>query len=177
MDIKYDELNQIPPGEPFICLFSGGKDSGLALSIAAEHGKAMAIILSADMGSNTSFYHRQPIEVIEKQAQVMGLPLELIDSPPRSVLFAYKLVRIMKKYAALGVKTLIAGTTHDFKAVELCQSICNVTGYSFRCPLWQVPHQDIIYKIEEKKIKTIITLVDPKKLPLNWLGRCYDRFA
>lgn len=177
MNIKYDEINQIGLGEPFICLFSGGKDSGLALSIAAEHGKAMAVILSADTNNNISFYHRQSIEVVEKQAKVMGLPLELIDSPPRSALFAYKLVRIMKKYAAMGVKTLIAGTTHDMEAVELCQNICSITGYVFRCPLWQVAHKDIICKIEEKKIKTIITLVDEKKLSLNWLGRCYDRFA
>ena len=177
MDIKYDEINEIPIGEPFICLFSGGKDSGLALSMAAERGKAMAVILSVDSKHNTSFYHRQPINVIKEQARVMGLPLELIDSPPRSTLFAYKLVRIMKKYAVLGVKTLIAGTTHDKEAVELCQNICNITGYIFRCPLWQVSHSDIIHKIEEKKIKTIITLVDEKKLSPDWLGKVYDRFA
>lgn len=177
MDIKYNEINQIPLGEPFICLFSGGKDSGLALSIAAERGKALAVILSADLNSHTSFYHRQPINVIEKQAQAMGLQLELIDSTPRSSLFAYKLVRIMKKYAAMGVKTLIAGTTHDKEAVELCQNICNVVGYTFRCPLWQMPYEKVICKIEEKNIQTIITLVNVEKLSTDWLGKYYDRFA
>lgn len=177
MDIKYENINQLQYGEPFICLFSGGKDSGLALSIAAEYGKPKAVIISADLKSNTSVYHKQPINVIEKQAQTMGLTLELIDSPPRSSLFAYKLVRIMKKYATMGVKTLIAGTTHDKEAVDLCQNICNITDYTFRCPLWKVPHEDVISKIEEKRIQTIITLVDEKKLSPEWLGKCYDRFA
>ena len=177
MHIEYDKINQISQGESFICLFSGGKDSGLALSIAAKQGNPMAVILSVDLRNNTSCYHKQPIKVIENQAQSMGLPLELIDAPPRTSLFAYKLVRIMKKYSRMGVKTLIAGTTHDKEAVELCQKLCDLTGYTFKCPLWKMPFEDVINKIEENNVKTVITLVDENKLSIDWLGKYFDRFA
>lgn len=177
MNIKYNEINQIPLGEPFICLFSGGKDSSLALSMAAERGQPLAVIHSADLKNNTSFYHNQPINVIEKQAQAMGLPLELIDSTPRSSLFAYKLVRVMKKYSAMGVKTLVAGSTHDKAAVELCQSLCNIVGYTYKCPLWNISADDAMYKIEQKNIQTIITSIDATKLSPAWLGKQYNRTA
>ena len=44
MLIRVHSFLDMPLGEPFICSFSGGKDSVLALSLASEKGNAKGLI-------------------------------------------------------------------------------------------------------------------------------------
>jgi predicted phosphoadenosine phosphosulfate sulfurtransferase len=42
--INDQELREFGDNAPFVCLFSGGKDSGLAISIAQDFARPMALI-------------------------------------------------------------------------------------------------------------------------------------
>lgn len=74
-----EDINKIPKGEPFICMFSGGKDCMLALSVACETGIPSALIHSmyAEEEEAVSILHMQKQSLIERQAELMNIPLEI----------------------------------------------------------------------------------------------------
>ena len=57
MDMNFKEsFENMPEGEPFICSFSGGKDSVIALSMAAEKGEARGLLNWFDEEQNKSVF-------------------------------------------------------------------------------------------------------------------------
>ena len=77
MPIDDSTLRSIPKIKPFISLFSGGKDSGLALSMACEIAQPMALIHC--MEDEQSIHHKQSKEIIGQQASSLNIPLVFHD--------------------------------------------------------------------------------------------------
>jgi hypothetical protein len=82
--INDQELREFGDNAPFVCLFSGGKDSGLAISIAQDFARPMALIYYIGDHSRMSLSENYPTrgyckkqqqrfvkELIERQIEVL----------------------------------------------------------------------------------------------------------
>lgn len=54
-----EQLRNLPKGSPFVFMYSGGKDTGLALSIALEYGAPIELIHCVDKENEESLFHEQ----------------------------------------------------------------------------------------------------------------------
>lgn len=173
-EVNSKDFRILRQNESFICLFSGGKDSAIALSMANQCGQPIAIIHSMEK-DQTSYNHKQTKEIIELQAEAMGIPLELCIEEPKSTKFAYSLIKILKKYGLLHAKYLVTGTINDTRANEFNQKIAKIAGLSLKCPLWGMTNEMVVEQLEKRKIQSIISSINPNVLSKQWLGKQFDR--
>ena len=93
---------KVPKGENFLCMFSGGKDSILALSKACEQGgvpEGLLYCSSMEDTMNEYIFHWQSIQNINLQASMMKIPLTSYNGPCISLL--YNIIRLMRIYFRL----------------------------------------------------------------------------
>ncbi|WP_024832481.1 hypothetical protein [Ruminiclostridium josui] len=173
--VPAEELRNIPEGEPFICMFSGGKDCGLALSVALDKGKLFEIVHCLHKETEKSIWHSQSRQIVEKQAVEIK----------KNVNFSYssvwyhrtKYIHMLMDYAKKGVKSVVFGDLFEEKQAKLEVALCKCAGLIPRMPLWQIPEETLIQEVQKRKIKSIITLIRSPKIPLEWLGKQFDEEA
>ena len=173
--MKKSICNKLPSNESFICLFSGGKDCMLALSMAMQHGKAVSL-LTTIKDINESNNHNQKIEFIKEQAASIGLPLDVCIGDPQTPHLFYNIVKRLKKYDR-SIKYLVTGILNNINDYNLNCEIAELAGMTLCCPLWKMDYENIIKEMEERKIQAIITSIRHSNVSINWMGKLYDRNA
>lgn len=176
--INYDNIKNsftdMPKGESFICSFSGGKDSALALSMACEVGNAKGIIHWSDKEENSSIFHCQNLSIIKEQAKCMDIPLTIVHNIPWENT-RLKLVNLYKDYRKQGIKSIVFGDILDENSLKYQVTLCRVAGLTPRYPIWRKSHSELMVELENRHIKTIITRINTDLLDAKWLGKVYDR--
>lgn len=173
--IDQKQLHELNINEPFVCLFSGGKDCGMALALARKRGKPIELIHC--MENNISSNHKQNFDVIQKQAEAMGLPLSIIICDMRTNEYIYQLTKKLNTFNTNNLKTatsLVTGTQFDLHAYKIYSKICSNASMHLKCPLWGLSDDEILSVLEENKIKSIITTINDSKIDSKWLGKVYD---
>ena len=174
MDMNFKEsFENMPEGEPFICSFSGGKDSVIALSMAAEKGEARGLLNWFDEEQNKSVFHKQNFKLIQMQAECMHLPLYTTKYTPWSN--RLDLVRVYKEFAAQGIKSIIFGDIYLDDSAKMQTVLCQKAGLVPRFPLWEKKLSDLIEEIEKRNIVTVISRVNTACMSDKWLGKEYNR--
>lgn len=112
----------MPLGEPFICSFSGGKDSVLALSLASEKGNAKGLIHWSNKLTSTSTFHEQSISIVKQQALNLDLPLTITSFSPKE--HRLELLKIYEDFASQGIKSIVFGDIYLMDSVKLQSILC-----------------------------------------------------
>jgi len=158
-------------------LFSGGKDSTYAGWLAEKYGNKIGCLISIISKNPDSYmFHTPSINKVEKQAQVMGIPIVL------------KKTRGEKESELEDLDVAIGRAIHDYKiegvvtgAVESVyqairvQKIC--AKHKIECfnPLWQKNQIELLKELLKNKFEIIITGVNAEPLDDSWLGRKIDK--
>ena len=161
----------IPRGARFACMFSGGKDSGLALAKALEFGECAALVHIADGG--VSLYHGQSRDVFDAQSRAIGVPVEYID---------FKWWRDESRAAALmarlkkrGVDMMVFG---DLRAKYFAKGhapMCERAGVRVCAPVCNFEYDCLMDDIERFEIKSIVTRINDSRIDTRWLGTPFSR--
>ena len=170
-----EDINKIPKGEPFVCMFSGGKDCMLALSVACETGIPSALIHSmyTEEEEAVSVLHMQKQSLIERQAELMNISLEVTQG---SIVERWpNLVRVLKKYARKGIKYVVIGDLVYTKSSVHYINLCTAAGLIPKMPLVNMPYEMLWKEMEQRKIHCLITSIKTPILSDDWLGRTYNR--
>lgn len=174
--MEYDFKNsfkEMTYGEPFVCSFSGGKDSVLAFCRANEIGEAKGLLTWYDEEKQESVFHHQNIEILQKQADSIGLPLIISKFTPWS--HRLELIEQYKDFAAHGVRSIIFGDIYLEDSAKMQSILCRKAGLVPRFPLWGNSVEELFKDLEERKIKTIISRVNTAYLDESWLGKEYNK--
>ncbi|MFQ9014662.1 MAG: diphthine--ammonia ligase [Ruminococcus sp.] len=171
MDFE-NSFDEMPDGEPFICSFSGGKDSVIALSMAWEKGEAKGLINWFDEEQNKSVFHNQDLDLIKLQAECVELPLYTTRYTPWS--HRVELIDIYKRFSEQGIKSIIFGDIYLADSAKLQTILCKKAGLIPRFPLWNKDLKDLYNIMQNRKIKTIISRVNTAYLNEEWLGKEYN---
>ena len=153
-------------------LFSGGKDSTLALHKAAEKEEVTCLITLVSENKESFMFHTPNINVTALQAEALGLPLiqKVTKGKPEAELkdLEEAIAQAVKAYKIAGV---VSGAIESVYQSERIQRICNRLGMRCFNPLWKRNQKALLEEIVAKGFKVVISGVFAYPLDSTWLGK------
>jgi diphthine-ammonia ligase len=156
-------------------LFSGGKDSTLALHMAAEKETVACLITLASKNPESYMFHTPNIDMTTLQAEALGLPLVSVKTEglKEKELFDLKkaIAEAKKKFHIDGVVT---GAVESVYQTSRVQRICN--GIDVWCfnPLWKHDQKTLLQMLLGEFFQVIISGVFAYPLDEKLLGKQID---
>ena len=156
-------------------LFSGGKDSTLALHIAAQKEKVVCLITVASKNKESFMFHTPNIDVTVLQAEALGLPLVRVETAGvKEAELADLEVAIAEAQARFGIEGVVTGAVESVYQASRVQRICNRLDLWQFNPLWKTNQQALLGTLLEQKFQVIISGVFAYPLDASWLGKQLD---
>jgi diphthine-ammonia ligase len=156
-------------------LFSGGKDSTLALHKAAEKEEVACLITLVSKNKESFMFHTPNINVTALQAEAMGLPLIRKETAgnPEEELEDLK-AAIAQAIKCFKLEGVVSGAIESIYQSERIQRICNRLGVWCFNPLWKRNQKVLLEEIVAKGFKVIISGIFAYPLDRSWLGKQID---
>ncbi len=153
-------------------LFSGGKDSVLALHKAAEKDKVVCLITLVSENKESFMFHTPNINVTALQAEALGLPLiqKATAGKPEAELKELE-EAILQAVKAYGIEGVVSGAIASVYQSERIQRICTRLGLFCVNPLWKRNQKALLEEIVAKDFKVVISGVFAYPLDSTWLGK------
>jgi ABC transporter with metal-binding/Fe-S-binding domain ATP-binding protein len=156
-------------------LFSGGKDSTLALHYAAEKEEVTCLITIVSTNKESFMYHTPNIEISALQAQALGLPqiTKTSEGEKEKELsdLEQAIAQASRKYQIEGVVT---GAIESVYQAERVQRICHRLGLWCFNPLWKHDQKTLLNELVEKQFQVVISGIFAYPLDEKWLGKQID---
>ncbi len=158
--------------------WSGGKDSALALYKAMQAGDYEIITLFTVMraADRRVSMHEVPLELIQKQADSLGLPLTVcyIDPCASSEEYAAAMRRQTQVFLNQGITTALFGDIHLAPLRVRREQNCAAAGLKAAFPLWGRQPQALLREFIELGFRAVITCADGAVLDKRYVGRLLD---
>ncbi len=156
-------------------LFSGGKDSTLALHYAEEVEKVVCLVTLLSENKESYMFHTPNIDITALQAEALNLPRiakrtrgekekELLD-------LEEAIAQTAKEFQIEGVVT---GAVESVYQTERVQRICNNLGLWCFNPLWKHDQKALLEELVQKRFEVVISGVFAYPLDEKWLGKQID---
>ncbi len=156
-------------------LFSGGKDSTLALHYAKEKEEVACLITLLSENKESYMFHTPNINITTLQAEALGLPRiakttrgekekELLD-------LKFAISEATKKF---GIDGVVTGAVESVYQAERVQRICNKLSLWCFNPLWKHDQKALLEELLERRFKVVISGVFAYPLDEKWLGKQID---
>ena len=157
--------------------WSGGKDSALALQNVLEEKEFEVIALLTTMNeeSQKSSMHSIPLEILERQAESIGIPLYAVTSSTMLKNYEEKMAEAVNHFKEQGVKHFIFGDIFlsDVKAYR--ESKLQPLGIEVVEPLWEKTSQEVIDDILRSGIQSKIIVTQADLLDETYIGKDLDQ--
>lgn len=156
-------------------LFSGGKDSTLALYKAQKTDTVACLISLLSSNEESYMFHTPNIDITQLQAEAMGLPL--IQEPTEGIKEEEltDLERAIKRAKCLyNIEGVVTGTVESVYQAERIQRICHRLQVWCFNPLWLRNQEALLHEIIEAGFQVIISGIFAYPLSEEWLGRSLD---
>jgi diphthine-ammonia ligase len=157
-------------------LFSGGKDSTLALHKAAEKEEVVCLITLVSENKESFMFHTPNIDVTVLQAEAMGLPLikKMTEGEPEEELKDLE-EAIAQAVKDCKIKGVVTGAVESAYQSKRIQSICDRLNVSCLNPLWKKNQKTLLEELVAEGFKVIISGVFAYPLDESWLGKEIDK--
>tara|TARA_Y100000034_G_scaffold119891_1_gene162140 strand:+ start:288 stop:953 length:666 start_codon:yes stop_codon:yes gene_type:complete len=153
------------------CLFSGGKDSCLALHLAKKKGHEIIYLLNIVPKNFDSFMFHKPFSnLIEKQASELGIKFltrKTLGEKERELEDLEKLILDVKDDVD-GV--CVGGIASSYQGKRI-KKICDKFDLEFVAPLWDFSPEKVWEELLQNKFEVVITKIACDGLSKDWLGR------
>jgi len=164
-------------GGRFASMWSGGKDSALALDRARRAGIEVSRLLSFyDSATQRVRFHATRVEMLEAQAAAVGIDLKAIPTT-----WAEMEANLRLELASLhdeGFIGVVFGDIHLADVRSWYEDRVRAAGLEHIEPIWGEPPGALLAEFIASAGRAVITCVDLAKLGEAWLGRIIDeRFA
>jgi ABC transporter with metal-binding/Fe-S-binding domain ATP-binding protein len=156
-------------------LFSGGKDSTLAIHYAAEKEEAVCLITLVSENKESFMFHTPNIEVSELQAEALGLPqLTKITKGEKEKELRDLEDAIVEAAKEHQIEGIVTGAVESVYQAERVQRICYKLGLWCFNPLWKHDQKALLEELLEKQFKVVISGIFAYPLDGTWLGKQID---
>ena len=159
-------------------LFSGGKDSTMALYNALESGEDVKYLLSMKSVNNESYmFHVPNIHLTDLLAQALDIPIISVETQgiKEEELKDLKLAFINLK--SLGVEAIYTGALYSVYQKSRIEKLGKEVGLEIISPYWHVDELEYMREIVLLGFEVIISGVFAYGLDESWLGRKIDNKA
>ena len=158
--------------------WSSGKDSAWALHTLRQDPQIelAGLFCTVNQAFNRVAIHGVRVELLQRQADRLGLPLQIIDIPYPCSNEQY--AQVMSEFVT---QARAAGVTHfAFGDLFLEDVRCyreerlQGTGISPIFPLWGSDTRELSQTMVTAGLRSVLTCVDPKQLSKDFAGRIFD---
>jgi len=156
----------------FGVLFSGGKDSTLALLKTAEKEEVVCLISIVSKNRESYMFHTPNIGITGLQAKALGLPLirELTEGAKEEELRDLKHA-IKRAHEEFKIGGIVTGAVESVYQAERIQKTCHELGLWCYNPLWKKDQRELLEEIMSNSFKVIISGIFAYPLDESWLGK------
>jgi len=154
-----------------ISLFSGGKDSTLALFLAMQQGYDVVNLLTLLPEKESMMFHHPNVELTALQAEAMGMMKRHVMKKTTNKGELEDLKRELQKMHADAVVSGAIASEYQKQRVDL---ICEELGLRHFAPLWRKGPAVLLQDLIDAGFEVMITAVAGEGLDEGWLGRMID---
>ena len=156
--------------------WSGGKDSALALQKVLEEKEFEVLALLTTMNEETSksSMHSIPLEILERQAESIGIPLYPVVSSTALKNYDSTMSEAVQHFKELGVKHFIFGDIFLSDVKDYRESKLNPLGIEVVEPLWEKTSQEVIDDFLLSGIQSKIIVTQADLLDETYIGKDLD---
>jgi len=159
-------------------LFSGGKDSTMALYRAMEEHKVAVLLAMIPERDDSYLFHYPNIELTRFSAEAMGIPIiqkKTLGKPPQeNIDLINALAGIKEEFNIDGV---VSGAVRSNYQHSIIGNACKELNLELLSPYWQKSHEILIMDAIHAGFEIILTGVAAHGMDESWLGKGLDAEA
>lgn len=156
-------------------LFSGGKDSTLALAKAKEKNEVVCLITLISENKESYMFHTVNVGLTTLQAEALDLPIIQRVTEGRKEEELEDLKKAMQEAkTTFNIKGIVTGAIQSEYQAGRIRKICAELDLQCLNPLWKKDQKELLEEIVEEGYKAIISGVFAYPLDRSWLGREID---
>ena len=156
-------------------LFSGGKDSALAMHKAMKDHEIVCLISVLSENRESYMFHTPNIHITEIQAESIGLPLirKVTEGVKEDELKDLEEV-ISEAKERYGIEGIVTGAVKSVYQSERIKKICDDLDLECINPLWHIDERKLLEELLKNKFRVMVSGVFAYPLGKEWLGRIID---
>jgi len=164
--------------EPILFCWSGGKDSAMALHTLLQRSDIhiAALLTTVTEGYERISMHGVRRELLERQAQSIGLPLHEVRIPPQCVnpIYEARMEEALRVHFEKGVRKVAFGDIflEDLRAYR--ENNLARIGMTALFPIWRRDTRELIRSFHADQFRAVAVCVDSKVLDPSFAGRELD---
>ena len=152
-------------------LFSGGKDSGLALHKAKLEGHEIVYLLNVFPTVSDSFmFHKPNLDLLGKQAEELGIELLVQKSKGEEERELVDLGLLLKEVKGKVEGIVVGGIASSYQGKRI-KKLCDDLGFQFIAPLWDFKPEEVWEELLDSKFKIVLTKISAEGLGGEWIGK------
>ena len=156
-------------------LFSGGKDSTMAVYAALEAKEDVKYLLSIKSKNDESYmFHVPNIHITDLLSQALEIPIMSVETDGVKEEELEDLRDAFINLKSLGIEAVYTGALYSVYQKSRIERLGSEVGLKIVSPYWHVDELEYMRKIVSLGFKVIICGVAAWGLDESWLGRVID---
>ena len=156
-------------------LFSGGKDSTMAVYNALESGHEVGYLLAMKSANDESYmFHVPNIHLTDLLAEAIDIPIISVETDGIKEEELEDLRAGFEKLKSLGIEAIYTGALYSTYQKSRIEKLAGEVGLKAVSPYWHVNELEYMNLIVSLGFEVIISGVSAYGLDEKWLGRKID---
>jgi asparagine synthase (glutamine-hydrolysing) len=156
-------------------LYSGGKDSTLALTKASKKHKIECLISMISENPESYMFHVPNALLTKYQAKAMEVPIiQRVTKGEKEKELADLKKTIEEAKEKFGIEGIVTGAIKSNYQYSRIKRVCDELNLELISPLWQIDEAEELKEVLEEGIKAIIVSVSAHPLTKDFLGKEID---
>ncbi len=157
----------------YALMWSGGKDSYLALTRARRQGLEVATLVNIyDRATGRVRFHATRHELIATQAFALGLRIHQHPTPTEGYEATFRAA--LEQLARGGYAGVVFGNIHLADVRAWFEERVRAAGLEHVEPIWAESPAALLDEFVDSGARAVVTCVELASLPASWLGRTID---
>ncbi len=156
-------------------LFTGGKDSCLALLLAKKRGYNIKYLLTILPNLYDSYmYHKPSLSLLKMQAKMLGIPLITQNSKSIKEKEVNDLEKLLKRVKGKIDFIVTGGVASKYQATRI-EKTTKKLGFKLINPLWNLGAEKVWKECLKNDFDIILTKICCEGLGKEWLGKIINK--
>jgi uncharacterized protein (TIGR00290 family) len=164
--------------EPILFCWSGGKDSAMAFHtlLQQKQFRVVSLLTTVTETYDRIAMHGVRRELLQRQAQSIGLPLHEVFIPPQCAnpIYEARMEEAVRLFYNQGVRTVAFGDIFLEDLRTYREKNLARMGMAAVFPIWKRDTRDLIRHFHEQRFRAIAACIDSKVLDPSFAGRELD---
>ena len=175
IDVSAPSQHRNGPKEPVLLSWSGGKDSAMVAYhlLASQKYAIAALVTTVTQDFDRISMHGVRRELLERQAQSLGIPLKTVSIPKEcsNEIYETRLRETLMSFKAQGISRIAFGDLFLADIKHYRDRLLAELGMSGLYPIWQRDTDELVRTFIGLGFKAILSCVDTQAISASFAGR------